>query len=153
LSSGPMKASLNDESLVKIREAMLIARSCLHENAVQVIRGTISIAAHIFSCQYVNKSSWQDEGKVFREDEGTTSVVLDKQKRLGFAELAGVWLCSFFPKLRLKTKGKCKSSTVVTRILCKHDLDYTFQIFQIHSDISSLYLARLRKCLINTEFC
>lgn len=95
-----------------------------------------SIAAHIFSCQYVDKSSWQDERKVFREDEGTTSVVLDEQKRLGFAELAGMRLCSFFLKLRLKMKAKCKSSIVIARILCKHDSDYAYQIFprcmQIH---------------------
>lgn len=42
-----MKSGLNDESLVKARKAMLIARSYLHENAVQVIRGTIDRAAYI----------------------------------------------------------------------------------------------------------
>lgn len=108
-----MKASLNDESLVRYAK-----RCWLHEAAWTRTQckwfAEQSIAAHTFSCQYVDKSSWQDERKVFREDEGTTSVVLDEQKRLGFAELAGTRLCSLFffsPELRLKTKGKCKSST------------------------------------------
>lgn len=120
LSSGPMKASLNDESLVRYAK-----RCWLHEAAWTRMQckwfAEQSIAAHTFSCQYVDKSSWQNERKVFREDEGTTSVVLDEQKRLGFAELAGTRLCSpffFLPELRFETKGKCKSSTARDRSGC-----------------------------------
>lgn len=102
-----------------------------------------SIAPHIFSCQYVDKSSWQDERKVFREDEGTISVVLDEQKPFGFAaELAGVCmrLCRFFSlELCLKKNEKKVqiSSIAVAIILRKYNLHLCiFEIFQICSDVT-----------------
>jgi len=49
LSSGIVRAGLNDESLVKVREAMLIARSRLQRNAAQVIHEAIDRAAYIYS--------------------------------------------------------------------------------------------------------
>jgi len=49
LSSGTVRAGLNDESLVKVHEAMLIARSRLQRNAAQVIHEAIDRAAYIYS--------------------------------------------------------------------------------------------------------
>lgn len=137
-----MEFGLNDESLVKARKAMLIAPRAVCTRMQRKWFAERSIAPHIFSCQYVDKSSWQDERKVFREDEGTISVVLDEQKPLGFAaELAGVGrLCLFFffpPKtLSQKRTRRKRESQVIAIILRKHNLHLC--IFQIFSNVSLL---------------